>query len=84
MSIEIRINCPNCGCYAEKKDFSDKNITEIACDSCDYLMVKCSLTGRVIEAYAPGIGKLKPQLKVLMPVVDRKQHLRLVRESSVC
>lgn len=25
------------------------------CGSCDYLMVLCEETGRVIEAYAPGL-----------------------------
>ena len=48
------IYCPNCGKSATET-IVDNSIRRIACESCDYLMVQCSKTGRVIEAYAPGI-----------------------------
>lgn len=51
-----KVNCPNCGCDAEKIKNFTKNITEIACPECDYLLVKYSDTGRVKEAYAPGLS----------------------------
>lgn len=47
------IHCPNCGSFAER--FYRIEITQTQCHSCDYLMITCSQTGRVLEAYAPGI-----------------------------
>ncbi|TAE54161.1 MAG: replication restart DNA helicase PriA, partial [Nostocales cyanobacterium] len=29
--------------------------TRTQCSTCDYLMINCTRTGRVVEAYAPGI-----------------------------
>ena len=49
------IRCPNCGSEAERHHFLSSQTTRIQCPICDYLMVTCSCTGRVIEAYAPGI-----------------------------
>ena len=49
------VRCPNCGSYAQRSYFSDNHITQTQCPVCDYLMVSCSLTGKVLEAYAPGI-----------------------------
>ena len=56
MKTTQTINCPNCGSSARKIHYLDKNITEIACPVCDYLLIKCSQTCRVLEAYAPGIA----------------------------
>jgi predicted RNA-binding Zn-ribbon protein involved in translation (DUF1610 family) len=50
------INCPNCGSSAKRIHYRDRGITEIACPVCDYLLIKCSRTCRVLEAYAPGIA----------------------------
>ena len=47
--------CPNCGCPAERHYFNDSQLTRTQCPTCDYLMVTCRQTGKVIEAYAPGI-----------------------------
>jgi predicted RNA-binding Zn-ribbon protein involved in translation (DUF1610 family) len=49
------IHCPNCGSTAERYYLLDSQLTRTQCPSCDYLMITCSLTGKVIEAYAPGI-----------------------------
>lgn len=49
------IPCPNCGSAAERHYISSSHIIKTQCLSCDYLMVMCSQTGRVIKAYAPGI-----------------------------
>jgi predicted RNA-binding Zn-ribbon protein involved in translation (DUF1610 family) len=49
------IYCPNCGGNAKQISYHHQKITEIACPQCDYLLVRCSDTGRVVEAYAPGL-----------------------------
>jgi transcription elongation factor Elf1 len=49
------VNCPNCGKKAYRTYLKEQNIVEISCQKCDYLLVSCSDTGRVVEAYAPGI-----------------------------
>ncbi len=51
-SMEVR--CPNCGSHAERHYLASEQVTRTQCPTCDYLMVTCSRTGRVIEAYAPG------------------------------
>ncbi|WP_019507937.1 hypothetical protein [Pleurocapsa sp. PCC 7319] len=48
------IHCPNCGDRATRH-FTDNSIIRTSCRSCDYLLVQCAKTGKVIEAYAPGI-----------------------------
>lgn len=49
------VRCPNCGSFAERHYHSQKKFTQTQCSFCDYLMVTCSQSGRVIEAYAPGL-----------------------------
>jgi predicted RNA-binding Zn-ribbon protein involved in translation (DUF1610 family) len=49
------IHCPNCGSKAERHYLLDRQLTRTQCPACDYLMITCSLTAKVIEAYAPGI-----------------------------
>ncbi|MBD2020995.1 replication restart DNA helicase PriA, partial [Leptolyngbya sp. FACHB-36] len=49
------IRCPNCGSPAERHQLELEHLTRTQCATCDYLMITCSQTGRVIEAYAPGI-----------------------------
>jgi hypothetical protein len=57
MTIKIeKIYCPNCGRPGERRYFKNETIVQTSCPSCDYFMVNCSLTGRVVEAYAPGIA----------------------------
>lgn len=53
-----KVRCPNCGSYAERHYITKQrlNLTQTECRSCDYLLVNCSQTGRVVEAYAPGIS----------------------------
>ncbi|MEH2138991.1 replication restart DNA helicase PriA [Nostoc sp.] len=55
MQIVQKIYCPNCGCQAERYYIYDSQLTRTQCSSCDYLMISCTRTGKVIEAYAPGI-----------------------------
>jgi ribosomal protein S27AE len=49
------IRCPNCGSYAERRYILSSNLTRTECNKCDYLMVADTTSGRVVEAYAPGI-----------------------------
>ena len=51
-----KVRCPNCGNYAEKRYFIKQDITQISCSICDYLMINITTSGKVIEAYAPGIS----------------------------
>jgi len=51
----VAIHCPNCGSHAERHNLVEEQLTRIQCAACDYLMITCARTGKVIEAYAPGI-----------------------------
>lgn len=49
------IRCSNCGNPAERHHL-EKSLLRTQCAYCDYLMITCGKTGRVIEAYAPGLS----------------------------
>ncbi|WP_421654492.1 replication restart DNA helicase PriA [Leptothermofonsia sp. ETS-13] len=51
----IEVCCPNCGSCAERHHLESEHLIRTQCPTCDYLMITCSQTGKVIEAYAPGI-----------------------------
>jgi predicted RNA-binding Zn-ribbon protein involved in translation (DUF1610 family) len=55
MQTRQAIRCPNCGSVAERDYLFKNHATRTQCPTCDYLMITCSRTGNVIEAYAPGI-----------------------------
>jgi hypothetical protein len=55
LSSVIEVCCPNCGSCAERHHLAAEQLIRTQCSTCDYLMITCSQTGRVIEAYAPGI-----------------------------
>lgn len=67
-SIE-KINCPNCGTFAQRHHLSGLDGAEfgcpegkavrVECDSCDYFMTTCELNGSVVEAYSPGVYTLE-------------------------
>ena len=74
-------HCPNCGQHAIRIQKIDSDsggqclsgrITSIECPTCDYLLVSCSLTGEVVEAYAPGLEmshwKICPHPETVLPV----------------
>lgn len=54
------VRCPTCGSLAERRLLSTcqtsigEYCVRTACETCDYLLIAGSLTGRVLEAYAPG------------------------------
>jgi predicted RNA-binding Zn-ribbon protein involved in translation (DUF1610 family) len=52
------IHCPNCGSTAERHYLLESQLTRTQCPTCDYLMITCSQSGKVIEAYAPGIAAM--------------------------
>ncbi|MEM9121018.1 MAG: replication restart DNA helicase PriA [Cyanobacteria bacterium P01_F01_bin.56] len=49
------VNCPNCGGNASRHFLAKDKLIRTQCPHCDYLMITCSHTGNVIEAYAPGL-----------------------------
>ncbi len=51
----MTIHCPNCGSLAERFHLQADGLLRTQCRACDYLMITCDKTGRVIEAYAPGL-----------------------------
>lgn len=55
MQLVQTVRCPNCGSHAERIHISPGQLLRTQCSGCDYLMITCSQTGRVIEAHAPGI-----------------------------
>ncbi len=71
MEMVQTIHCPNCGSEAERHHLFTSQLTRTQCPSCDYLMVTCSRTGRVIEAYAPGVY---PAAIASLPGVVHKPH----------
>lgn len=56
------VRCPNCGSQAERHYIDDRHLIRTQCPSCDYLMILCAKTNRVIEAYAPGISMRSQKL----------------------
>ena len=63
MQIVQKIRCPNCGSEGERHYLSSSQMIRTQCPTCDYLMVMCSQTGKVIEAYAPGIDAQRLTLR---------------------
>jgi DNA-directed RNA polymerase subunit RPC12/RpoP len=55
MQTVQKVRCPNCGSEGERYYISESELTRTQCPVCDYLMISCTRTGRVVEAYAPGI-----------------------------
>jgi uncharacterized Zn finger protein len=53
------VRCPNCGAIAERSH-PDNDTSKTECYTCDYLLITCRHTGKVIEAYAPGINAIQP------------------------
>ena len=51
-----KVHCPTCGSMAERHYAHDASTLRTQCSKCDYLMVSCATTGRVIEAYAPSFS----------------------------
>lgn len=68
MHVTQTVRCPNCGSSAQRRYFTSEEAAYSSCPSnqviqtecpvCDYLMVICSLSGRVVEAQAPGTSAL--------------------------
>lgn len=52
-----KIHCPNCGSSAERYHLEADQLTRTQCATCDYLMITCTRTGAVVEAYAPGYAR---------------------------
>lgn len=63
-----RIHCPNCGALAERHSHPLLGEVRTQCDACDYLLVTCAKSGRVLESYAPGLEvyKTSQRLQILL------------------
>jgi ribosomal protein S27AE len=61
------IICPNCGSPTAERHLLADRLSRTQCRDCDYLLVTCQRTHRVVEAYAPGIN------------VDRSRQVMLGR-----
>jgi hypothetical protein len=48
------VRCPTCGSIAQRHNNSQTIRTE--CLACDYVLVMCALTGKVMETYAPTLS----------------------------
>jgi hypothetical protein len=48
-----KICCPNCGSRNAQRQWRDTAQTVTECADCDYLLISCSLTANVLEAYFP-------------------------------
>jgi hypothetical protein len=55
ISTSHTVHCPNCGHLAERHHLEQDHLIRTQCHECDYLMITCAMSGRVIEAYAPGL-----------------------------
>lgn len=80
--LEI-IRCPNCGDLAERSHCTQSRIRRISCSTCDYLLIQCLDTARVIEAYAPGITADSGAPQLRMSATAHKQHQLLNRENTL-
>jgi uncharacterized Zn finger protein len=49
------VRCPNCGQPAERHHL-ERSLVRTQCAYCDYLLITCSESGKVIESYAPGLS----------------------------
>jgi uncharacterized Zn finger protein len=67
MAIIEAVRCPNCGSLAERHHESFLAQVKTECNRCDYLMVTCTRSGRVVEAYAPGLSFERARIKK-MPI----------------
>ena len=51
------IRCPNCGAIAERHHHAHLSVVKTQCEKCDYLLVMCHRSGRVLESSALGLAK---------------------------
>mgnify|MGYP003546865019 CR=1 len=62
-----KIICPNCGNpSAERHNIVEHQLSRTQCRDCDYLLVTCQRTNRVIEAYAPGLDVTKSTQAIIV------------------
>lgn len=66
MPTMTTIICPNCGSPSAERHLLASQLSRTQCQECDYLLVVCQLTNRVVEAYAPGIDVGKSRQAMLV------------------
>jgi hypothetical protein len=87
MQTEQIVRCPTCGSPAERHYFTSSDptyakclhhqVTQTECPVCDYLMVMCSLTGNVIESYAPS-----QSVQSISRTFDRLRNIQAMEKSE--
>ncbi|BAZ46884.1 hypothetical protein NIES4102_39260 [Chondrocystis sp. NIES-4102] len=75
MAQTYSVRCPNCGNLAIRSYFIEQEIeynncpenqmTQTECPSCDYLMLTCSINGKLIETYDSSTSALTREDKIL-------------------
>ncbi len=56
--LSYGLPCPNCGSAAERHTIPSRQLVRTQCATCDYLLIACQKTGRIIECYAPGVREI--------------------------
>lgn len=82
MPIKQTMPCPNCGKPAERVLVSGDEMTRTQCGTCDYLMITCRLTGKVIEAYAPGVWSTSLQSAMQASSLDLDRARSIATRST--
>jgi hypothetical protein len=68
MLLHQQICCPNCGSREAERHYVAELI-RTQCPDCDYLLITCATTAKVVEAYVPGVNKLSMRIVNDRPVV---------------
>ncbi len=73
MLLNQKICCSNCGSrQAERHYLQEQELIRTQCADCDYLLITCAATARVVEAYVPGVNKLAAQLRSVTARVESR------------
>jgi hypothetical protein len=67
MLLHQQICCPNCGSREAERHYVAELI-RTQCPDCDYLLITCAATAKVVEAYVPGVNKLSMRIVNDRPV----------------
>lgn len=73
MNRTFEVPCSNCGGAATRSYFTSheakyencpkNHVIQVECADCDYLMIMCSVSGSVVEAYASSTSTLNREEK---------------------
>lgn len=85
MAQTYSVRCPNCGSLAirsyfieqeiEYNDCPENQMTQTECPSCDYLMIMCSINGKLIETYDSSTSSLTKEHKIVKTPATVASHI---------